>query len=174
MSRPGILSMSEPADVSALMAAQDAAGFGFRNALYRGALAGDYRIAELLPRGRIPAPFLWRDAPSIVVVISDDGGLSDGPQDFPQARRLLAWADRLMVHATGGEEAHYSLLAAAARKFPRVLLVETHTAAEAAWMDLVVAEQGRRHEAGIPLLQTLLIQVAPGKPAHPVAPEGCA
>jgi hypothetical protein len=171
VSRAGQFYFSDPRDVSALMAAQDAAGFGFRNVLYRGALAGEYRLTELLPHSRIPLKLLRPGNPPTVVVVGDDAGLSAGPHDFPQARRLLAWAQRCMIHATGGEEQHYRLVADAARGARRVLLVETFTAAEPAWLALVEDEQARRLKAGLPLLPTLLVQAPAHMPPHPTVPH---
>jgi hypothetical protein len=160
----------QPAVVSGLMTAQAAAGFGFRNPAYRGALAGDYRLIELQPGTRTPAPWLWRDAPNTLVIVGDDGGRSCGPQDFPQARRLMALAERIMLHAAGGEEAHYRLLAEAARLNHRVLLIETNTLAEAAWTALLQDEIARRVRGGLPQLAVLAITVPPNMPPHPTAP----
>lgn len=166
-----IASVRDPAQLSAIMQMQAASGFAFRNEVYRGALAGEYRIAEVMPGGRVPAPMLWPGAPPLVVIIGDDGGRSDGPGCFPQARRLIAWADRAMLHATGGTADHYALVAAAARAHPRVLLIETNTQAEAAWRALLEEEIARRDGVGRSQLAVLIIQVPPGRPAHPTINE---
>lgn len=166
-----ITAIPDAASLSEVMRKQAAAGFGFRNEVYRGALAGEYKLVELLPRGRVPAPMLWPDAPHTVVVIGDDGGISSGPADFPQSRRLIAWADRVMLHAAGGQAAHYALVAAAARVHRRVLLIETNTSAEAAWSDQLRGEIDRRAAAGLPQLAVLVVQVPAGEPPHPSKPS---
>lgn len=158
----------DPKALSALMAVQAAHGFGYRNALYRGALAGDFRVVELLPRARVPQHLLRDRCPNTVIVVGDDAGISSGPADFPQAIQLLRWAQRVMVHAAGGAEQHYALAAAAARQCRRVLVIETRTKAEPAWMALAEAEHDRRVAAGLPLLRVLLIQVPGDQPAHPI------
>jgi hypothetical protein len=155
--------VTEPAAISALMRRQEAAGFGFRNPLYRGALAGEYCIAEMLPGGRLAAPLLWRDAPPTVIVVGDDNaGRSRGPEDFPQAGRVLAWAARLVLYAAGGKVEHYRATAEAARACGRVALVETSTTNEPAWMAAIGAEQGRRAGAALAPLNVLHITARPG------------
>jgi hypothetical protein len=160
------------ATVSAMIRAQDARGFGFRNALYRRALAGDVRVMEILPgaTARILKPFL-RLSGGTVAVIGDDGGISQGPESFSQARRLFGWASHVMVHAAGGEAVHYQLVADTAAAGAHVLLVETTTCAEAAWMHMAAEERDRRAAKRRRPFALLLVQVPPGMPAHPLEPQ---
>lgn len=160
--------VSEAGEISRLMQLQEAAGLGFRNAVYRAALAGNLAIAEVLP-GVVLPPDLLRKPHPVVVILGDDAGISNGPADFPQARRLLRWAGFALVHAAGGETDHYAAIADVARACKNILVIETHTAAEAAWMHLVRRERGIRLRKKRPALSALLIQVPPDAAPHPVA-----
>lgn len=166
------VSHADTATVSAMIRAQDACGFGFRNPLYRAALAGDCRVMEVMPgaTARMLKPFLALTG-ATVAVIGDDGGISSGPQDFPQARRLFGWASKVLVHACGGEPHHYEWVVAAARPGRRVLLVETTTFAQPAWMQVAEDERDRRARKRLPPIDMLLIEVPPHLPAHPLVPE---
>jgi len=160
-----------PATLNWAIRTQEAHGFGFRNPLYRAALAGDLAgIIEVPPRGRLPRNVFWTEA-TTVAVIGDDAGLSSGPADFPDAARLFAWARRVMIHAAGGEAVHYEWLVQAARIHRRVLLVETTTAAEPAWMAFAECERDRREAEGREPFALLLIQVPANLPPHPVVGE---
>lgn len=162
-------SFSEPADITHLIRVQEAAGYGFRNELYRPLLADEFRLFELMPGGRLPTAILRSRKGRVVVCVGDDSGKSAGPRDFDQARALLRWADRLMVHAAGGDAGHYRMVADAAAQDLRVVLIETTTAAEAAWMALVRRERLRRLEARRPPLPTVLVRVPAGQPPQPTA-----
>jgi hypothetical protein len=160
-----------PREISELMAAQARAGFGFRNPIYRALLAGDvFVVVELMPGARIPREVLWRNAPTIIVA-GDDAGRSNGPGDFPDADKLMNWARHVMIHATGGEAAHYQLAADAARENGRVLLIETRTTHEVAWEEMALQELERRDKQGARPLMVLLVQVPDHLPAHPTIPD---
>jgi hypothetical protein len=165
-----MIGTNNPRAISAIMAAQAMAGYGFRNPIYRAALAGDAALVELTPGARIPREVLWRDAPTIVVA-GDDAGRSHGPGDFPDANRLMKWARRVMIHAMGGEAAHYQLAADAARNHGRVLLIETRTANEIAWEEMARQEIERRDEQGAEPLAVLILRVPDNLPAHPTIPD---
>lgn len=165
-----MIGINNPRAISELMAAQAMAGYGFRNPIYRAALAGDAALVELMPGARIPREVLWRDAPTIIVA-NDDAGRSNGAGDFPDADRLMKWARRVMIHAMGGEAAHYQLAADAARNHGRVLLVETRTAHEVAWEEMARQEIARREKQGAQPLRVLILRVPDHLPAHPTIPD---
>lgn len=165
-----MIGINNPRAISGLMAAQAMAGYGFRNPIYRAALAGDAALVELMPGTRIPREVLWRDAPTIIVA-NDDAGRSNGVGDFPDADRLMKWARRVMIHAMGGEAAHYQLAADAARNHGRVLLVETRTAHEVAWEEMARQEIERREKQGAQPLRVLILRVHDHLPAHPTIPD---
>jgi hypothetical protein len=165
-----MIGTNNPRAISEIMAAQAMAGYGFRNPIYRAALAGDAVLVELMPGARIPREVLWRDAPTIIVA-NDDAGRSNGAGDFPDAERLMKWAQRVMIHAMGGEAAHYQLAADAARNHGRVLLIETRTAHEVAWEEMARQEIVRRAKQGAQPLPVLILRVPDHLPAHPTIPD---
>lgn len=162
--------LQDPRHVSALIQWHQAAGFGFRLPMYRAALAGDIRLLDATPGARVPRRYLQPGAPPTLVVLGDDGDEPTGPSGFPQAQRLLAWADALMLHSCGGEERHYEMVVEATRQSRRMLMIETSTNQREAWMALVEVEIARRIKSGRRLLSTLDIAVRPGMPAHPLRP----
>lgn len=87
----------------------------FRVPLFRA--IRDFRLALLEVRRGQPWPKRalrqLADRPT-VVILADDDYASTGPAAFPAARKAAAWARWAMVHAAGGEEAHYTLAVGAA------------------------------------------------------------
>ena len=165
-----MIGINNPRAISEIMAAQAMAGYGFRNPIYRAALAGDAALVELMPGARIPREVLWRNAPTIIVA-NDDGGRSNGAGDFPDADKLMKWARRVIIHAAGGEAAHYQLAVDALREHGRVLFVETRTAHEVAWEEMAMQELERRDKQGAAPLAVLLVRVPDHLPAHPTIPD---
>lgn len=70
-----------------------------------------------------------------VVMLGDDDDEPSGPAGWPCARRLLDWADLLIVHGTGGEREHYEAAIEAAQTLKRVLFVETTSGKAPAWVE---------------------------------------
>ncbi|MCK8786749.1 hypothetical protein M0638_20465 [Roseomonas sp. NAR14] len=168
---PGCIEMGSPAMLSAVIRQIDGSPHAFAIPLYRAALAGDLKLALLAPGGRVPARVLDHTRPPTVIVVSGDpasGGPAPAPEAFPQARRLLAWSAAVMLHASGGAARDYEAVADAARLVRRVLLIETATAQEAAWYDLVRGEEERRNAAGRHL-PALIISAKVRGGVHPVA-----
>jgi hypothetical protein len=97
--------------------------------------------------------------------------MSNGAGDFPDADRLMKWARRVMIHAMGGEAAHYQLAVDAARNHGRVLLIETRTAHEVAWEEMARREIVRREKQGAQPLRVLILRVPDNLPAHPTIPD---
>ena len=127
--------------------------------LLQGALASDYRFAFAMPGGRLPTQIFHPGRPSTVVVLSGDpdpGIPTPPPEAFPQAIRFVRWSDAVVVHAAGGLPEHYSWIAEAARSTRRMLVVETGTAAEGAWVGLLRDETRRRAREGRVLPVTVL------------------
>lgn len=136
--------------------------------LLRAAMAGDLRVCFVAAGQRMPLRLLdmVRDRRPLVVVLADDGLHPAGPAGYPQARRLMGWAASIVIHAAAGEAWHYAAVAEATRLCGRVLLVETCTAHQGAWVALKAAVA--------PRCAGLVLKVAEGKPAHPcmTAPAG--
>ena len=74
-----------------------------------------------------------------LISIGDDGDLPTGPDGWPQAKRLLKWARRVIVHAGPGRVEEYQDAVIETVLVGRVLLIETGTAHAEAWRVLAVA-----------------------------------
>jgi hypothetical protein len=137
------------------------AGYGFQAPLFRAAMDGDIRLCFVAAGQRMPLRLLdmTRDRRPLAVILADDGPAPAGPDGFPQTRRLMCWASFCMIHAAGGEPWHYAAAAEMARGGRRVLLVETSTAHQAAWVE--VKNRTARHTP------VLVLAVRPGTPPHP-------
>lgn len=78
----------------------------------------------------------------MIVVVGDDPPIDRaetvGPDQWPLCAKLIAWRPQAaIIHASGGEAAHYRRALAAARCVDRVLLVETGSAQAGAWRALL-------------------------------------
>lgn len=91
-------------------------------------LAGVPRGAPDISIGRLKRARL-----PVVVLIEDDDYLSSGPDGFPGAQRMLRWAHAVILHAAGGEPAHYEAAALIAARHGRAVLIETSSAQAEAW-----------------------------------------
>lgn len=162
-----------PACISAVMAKQEREGYGFRNPIYRPALAGAIELFEVIPTGRVPARAMKAARGNCIIVLGDDGPVPSGPDGFPNARRAIAAATHVMLNAAGGETEHYAIVASAAgTPRARVLLIETDTAHRGAWWALLDAEKARRQREARRPFAFLAVLTAPGD-FHPSKPWGC-
>ncbi|MBP0446706.1 hypothetical protein J8J14_18170 [Roseomonas sp. SSH11] len=149
-------------------------GGDFAVPLWRGSLAGEYRIAAALPGGRLPAKVLDPKRPPTVIILSGDPDFpapTPPPTAFSRLPRLLSWAASIVIHATGGARGHYAAIAAAVPIMRRVLLIETGTVMEDAWIGLVRAEAERRAKGG-QRLPCLCWSATPRGGVHPVMEAG--
>ncbi len=136
----------------------DQAGEGFRIPVLRAARDGLINLL-LVPRGEhVPARALKFRMPTLLVLL-DDAPEADGPDRWPQARKLLRWAGGAVFHASGGLPEHYALAAVMAGIHGRALLVEMEFRHHAAWLQLATRT--------VPRLPILNIVPAVGN--HPIA-----
>ena len=137
-------------------------GFGHHVPLLRAAMAGTHRICFVPPGFTMPLNLLdmTQDRRPLIVVLQDDGPNPTGPSGFAQARRLLKWAASVLVHACGAEPYHYTGAVVMAGVKERLVLVETCTAQQAAWLAL--------KDAVAPRTPGVVLAVRPGDLAHPV------
>ncbi|WP_458094745.1 hypothetical protein [Roseomonas sp. WA12] len=159
-----------PATISEAIRRMEGARGDFAVPLWRGSLTGDYRIAVALPGGRLPAKVLDRTRPATVIVLSGDPDFpapTPPPSAFPKLSRYLEWAASIVVHATGGTRDHYAAIAAAVPMMRRVLLIETATVQEDAWIALAQTEAERRDRQG-QRLPCLCWSATPRGGIHPV------
>ena len=159
-----------PAAVSEAVRRMEGTRGDFAVPLWRGSLSGEYRIAGALAGGLLPAKVLDPARPPTVIILSGDPDFptpAPPPEAFRNVRRYLAWAASIVVHATGGRREHYAAVAAAVPVMRRVLLIETSTTQEDAWMALVQAEADRRR-ARDQHLPCLCWSATPRGGLHPV------
>ena len=114
-------------------------------ALARGSV-GIYDV----PRGALcPADISEDRGKPIIACFGDDDYQATGPAGFPAAKRFSYWAKAAIVHATGGEAAHYQHVVDAALFCGRLLFIETDFVHAAAWQHFL--GDGKR----IPILMIL-------------------
>ena len=123
-------------------------------------------VVEALRDGQIAVQFLLRDQraplgamrrtslPLLAWIGDDDGDASCGPDGWRCALQVTRWARGGVVHASGGEAAHYRTVVKGTLHERRFVLVETSSRHAAAWMALM---------AGKPTLA-----IVPVGGAHPV------
>jgi len=145
------------ADIAEAIARMIQAGEGFRVPLVRAAAEGALSLVATQGGKPIPARYLKLTRPT-VVVLADDHPDAAGPGRWPQARKLLRWANVTILHATGGSAEHYAMIAASTVVMRKVLLIEMQQCHHAAWCAL--AEQHR------PRLKILSLVPPPGD-CHP-------
>jgi len=116
----------------------EAAGAGWHVPLFRAAAAGILRLCMVPPGTRVPLSILdpTRHHRPLVVVLCGDGAAPAGPGDFPQSRRLLGWANFIVLHGSGGLAWHYQLAAEAALAMGRVVIAESTAAHLDEWFSL--------------------------------------
>lgn len=159
-----------PAALSEVVRRMERTRGDFAVPLWRGSLAGGYRIAAAMPSGVLPAKVLDATRPPTIIILSGDSDFpapTPPPGAFWKVRRYLAWAASVVVHATGGKREHYAAVAAAVPIMRRVLLIETGTTQEDAWMALVQAEAAQRKVHG-QALPCLCWSATPRGGVHPV------
>ena len=95
-----------------------------------------------VPRGQnAPLSTLNKAGIPAIVVIGDDAadGFDPGPSGWPCTGRLIRWAKRGLINATGGTVEDYRSAVAMAVHCRRLVLVETGSARAADWLRLFVA-----------------------------------
>ncbi len=141
----------------------EAAGEGFRTPLFRAAAAGKLAVATAIGGTPVVSRLLKQPRPTVVVV-ADDHPAATGPGGWPQARRLLRWANAVVVHAAGGRAEDYAEIAEATIHFRRLLLIEIEYRHMQAWGALIERELSR----------IAVLRIVPREGQHPTggAPAG--
>ncbi|MFT8245223.1 hypothetical protein [Roseomonas sp. BN140053] len=98
----------------------------------------------------------------VVALLAGDTPTDRGPDGWPQARKLIRWAEHVFIHATGGQPFHYEMMVMAAQMKSRVLVIECEYRHHAAWLALVVKLRPR-----LPVVNL----IPPPGGAHPVMPS---
>jgi hypothetical protein len=97
--------------------------------------------------------------PVVISIGEDDGrGIAPGPSGYAGLRKILDWANFIILHSSGGDEQHYRQVVAAALATRHVLLIETITNQHDAWERLLPEDK-----------PGLIIKARPGE-IHPQPP----
>ena len=97
---------------------------------------GDARIVLAgVPRGagEISIGRLKRAQLPVLVLIEDDDHAASGPAGFPAAQRVLRWAHAVILHAAGGDAAHYEAAVEIAERHGRAVMIETSSDKAESW-----------------------------------------
>ncbi|MDB5964026.1 MAG: hypothetical protein JWQ72_526 [Polaromonas sp.] len=148
-----------------IIAAQQA-GFSARLPLYHAVAAGQITLVEH-GRGTYVDQGTLTDAHiPTVIVVGDDDHQTMGPNSWPQATRLMQWADTIILHGASAEPIHYKMAVLGALIRKRSLVVETSSARIAEWISLAKASVR-------PATAVAIIAVGPGRThPRPKAPLG--
>lgn len=133
------------------------AGAGHLVPLVRAASAGALCFTLTTKGDPVEERFLNLPQPTVVVLGADHAG-AFGPEGWPQATGLLRWAHRAVIHAAAGQPEHYALIAQAAVRFRRVLVIECEGNQAGSWRELA--------QEVAPKLPVLNILPKPGE-VHP-------
>lgn len=110
--------------------------------LFEAVAAGEIMFCEV-PRGApFPRQALGKIDRPVVAVFGDDDGAATGPAGFPAAPEFADWCGAAMIHAAGGEAAHYATAALATIMLGRYALVETSSRYVDAWCRAFGAGKG--------------------------------
>ena len=130
----------------------------WRLPLYAAAADGLIQLVEVTPGAGLPKA-LDRAARPLVVLVGDDGERPVGPDGWRCTPRLRRMARGAIVHAAGGERAHYAeAVRAALTGAAPLALIETTTEHAQAWVQvflrrpqmLIVPPHGNNHPRAAP------------------------
>jgi hypothetical protein len=146
--------------INRAIVAAEALGAAHLTVVFRAAAAGRVAIFIVSPGGRIREAEIRRAARPVLAIIGDDppNGRARGPTGFPQIRKTLRGAARIMIHGAGAEPGQYELAVQTAEQQGMVVLVETSATLAREWATLA------RQYAPV-----LLIQPRDGR--HPIMPR---
>ena len=137
----------------------DLANCPFRAPLHAYQQAGQLTVGLSMGGFAVPAAFLKKGGPRLVI-LSDDHFAAGGPTIWPQAKRLLKWANALVLHGAAGRAADYERIAQLAVVHRQLLLAEIRFEHMQAWMELAAPEMPRLH----------ILQIVPEGGQHPLPP----
>ena len=98
---------------------------------------GHIAVTFLCRGDRAPLADMRRTPKPMLLWIGDDDEQSTGPDGWRAALPATRWARAALIHAAGGETAHYAAAVAGAILTGRLLLVETSITHAPAWAKLL-------------------------------------
>ena len=158
---PSYAQLSKPEDIDLVIGQMNLHGEGFRTPLFRAARDRQLGLLMVTGGGLIPRRNLKATAPHVVLLCGDDPA-DPGPSGWPQATALIDWGVSAVIHATGGQAAHYEAIKVIALLHRRVLVIETEYRHHAAWLAMI-----SKRRPNMPVLNI----VPPAGGQHPAAPR---
>lgn len=125
--------------------------------LVRAAQLGLVNVIEPNRSAIIPKRMLEDTLRPNIILLGDDDYASTGPGGWACARRLRYWGKSAIIHAAGGEQAHYNAALTQALLVRRFVFIESDEAHRAAWERFFVRQ-----------MPTLIIKASDG--LHPMRP----
>ena len=160
MTRDGVLEMLDDGSINEVIARLEQIGEAYRTPLFRAAHAGELGFLAATDGQPVPSRYLKMKRPTLVMLAGDN--LADqGPDSWPEARKLILWAQSCIIHATSGQTHHYEAAVLGTRMHKQVLMIECQYRHHAAWLALI-----QRLRPRMPVLNI----VPPAGGQHPVAP----
>ena len=95
--------------------------------------AGIIGVQMLQRTERAPLGDMRRAPLPLLILIGDDDDASTGPDGWRPALAAIRWARGAILHAAGGEAAHYETAVMGTLATGRMLLIETSTQHAPAW-----------------------------------------
>lgn len=139
-------------------------GEGWRIPVLQAAYQGLVNLYTVQGGAPVPSRLFKLQHPTIVIV-ADDIPEATGPGRWPQARKILRWANGVILHGTGGAAQHSVIAVEMALALGRVVQIEMEARQHEAWLALALPHR--------PRLALLNIMPPPGG-QHPTqgAPRG--
>ncbi len=96
----------------------------------------------MLPGHRADFACLAQARRPCLIIVGDDAGdgRPDGPDVWPDTKRLVRWANRAVVNAAAAKVEHYEAALASALECDRLVLVETSSARALEWEGLFASD----------------------------------
>jgi hypothetical protein len=115
--------------------------YNFNLPMARAAVADEIDVFGFgCPDARWPGRTLRLATRPTILLIADDPGTPNGqggPTAWTCTDALSRWCNAVMIHASGGEAAHYAEAVRAARLVGRLALIETTTLHAKAWASAI-------------------------------------
>ncbi|WP_227323921.1 hypothetical protein [Acidisoma silvae] len=109
-------------------------------ALFQAVLTGEIVLVMPLPLQAIPMARLATIGRPAIVLLCDDGPVSEGPAGWVCAPHAFRWAQASIINGTGGDAKIYAAGVDAAREIKRVTICDTASAHFDAWRDCAAAQ----------------------------------
>jgi hypothetical protein len=115
--------------------------------------AQDDRLALVMAsHGQRLATRILNDARPTLLILADDQPAATGPAGWPQAKKLMAWARGVILHAAAADASYSQIAVTGTIDTGRMLMVECSSRHHPEWLALALPQRERRH---LPILNIL-------------------